>query len=84
MIEEELPPGESFRDEEFPDEDQEEGSETRPCPECGRSIYIDAPRCPGCGNDVTPGAGPAGRKPWWIWIGITLAGAGITFWLVSC
>ena len=65
---EELPPGEEFRDEEYPDEgDDAEGTETRDCRGCGKSIYVDAERCPSCGEYVTPGeTTPKGGR--WVWL----------------
>lgn len=44
------------------------------CPKCGAEMYGDASRCPTCGNYVTPGARPSSGLPWWIWVGLILAG----------
>ncbi len=45
-------------------------TETLPCPECGASIYEDAPSCPHCGCYVTFSASLwTGRGQWWIWLG---------------
>jgi DNA-directed RNA polymerase subunit RPC12/RpoP len=74
---EELPEGEEFEEKEFPPEEGE-GDEIFACPRCGAKIYADAVRCPSCGDYVTPGAAPARpreRVPWWLWLGLLLAGA---------
>ncbi len=75
--EDELPEGEDFREEEFADPEGE-GDETSPCPKCGASIHADAVRCASCGDYVTPGAATERPKeflPWWVWLGLLLAGA---------
>jgi len=48
---------------------------TFPCPNCGGDIYDDSPRCPKCGDYVTPGS--KSRLPWWIWAGLVLVGLGL-------
>ena len=77
---EELPPGEDFRDEEYPDEHQ--ADETTACPHCGRSIHAEANRCPHCGDYVTPGSNPRRAWPAWFWIGILLALLVLLSWAI--
>jgi DNA-directed RNA polymerase subunit RPC12/RpoP len=76
---EELPEGEDFRDEEFPDEEEDEGDETARCPKCGQPIYHEAVRCPHCGEYVTPGSNPRKSWPWWVWAGIALTLAALLY-----
>ena len=61
-------------DNEYPDEDLEDDdlSETLPCPECGAEVYEDSERCPHCGHYITTGSGSlwAGRPAWWVLLGL--------------
>lgn len=53
-------------EDEFPDEN-DDVTETIPCPACGAAIYEDAEQCPYCGTYVTSQTSPwAGRSWWWI------------------
>ncbi|MBI3856999.1 MAG: hypothetical protein HY293_15030 [Planctomycetes bacterium] len=45
------------------------------CPNCHAEMYGDSPRCPSCGDYVTPGA--RASLPWWIWIALILVGLGL-------
>lgn len=65
---EELPPGEDFRNEEYPDEDDGEGTETRPCSKCRAPVYVDAECCPACGEYVTPGETTETAGGRWTWL----------------
>jgi len=78
MVEREL------QDWEFPEPDEEdEGSETRPCSQCGAAIYEDTPRCPVCGSYlVHPSHRVLADRPWWF---VLLAVAGVVatvIWLM--
>jgi hypothetical protein len=56
-------------DEEHPDDDDEP---TVPCPYCKREIHEDCQRCPYCEHYISAEDAPAGRKPWWIVVGVIL------------
>ena len=56
---------------------------TAPCPSCGRSMFIDADRCPNCGDYVTPGALKRSGLSWWMWVGVVLAFAIMVLWAMS-
>lgn len=66
-------------DEEFEDEDDDEP--TAPCPYCGREIHEDAQRCPYCDQYISAEDAPAGRKPWWIIVGVILCLLMVLGWL---
>lgn len=51
------------------------------CPNCGSEMYGDAPRCPSCGDYVTPGARPG--MPWWMWAAVILVGLAMLAGLVA-
>lgn len=55
-----------------------------PCPNCGALIYGDTPRCPSCGDYVTPGAPSARGHPWWIWLGLGLLAAALLAAVFRC
>lgn len=61
--------------------DDDEGTETVPCPSCRREIAEFAERCPHCGDWVTPGAGPA-RRPAWFWFALAAALAVMILWIL--
>lgn len=50
----------------------EDGESTIPCPYCQREIFEDSPQCPHCGQYISKEDAPAGRRPWWIIIGVLL------------
>ena len=56
-------------DEDYPDDDDEP---TVPCPYCKREIHEDSQRCPYCEHYISAEDAPAGRKPWWIVVGVIL------------
>ena len=56
---------------------------TADCPACGRSMCFDADRCPHCGDYVTPGAARRHPLSWWMWVGIVLAFAVMTLWVLA-
>jgi hypothetical protein len=58
-------------------------SDTVPCPYCGEEIYEDAVRCPGCGNYLSEEDRPAGRKPWWLIVGVLACLAAMLWWLLA-
>lgn len=57
-----------FDEDEFPDEnDDDDSTETVPCPSCGADVYEDAEQCPSCGTYITHQANLwGGRSMWWI------------------
>jgi len=80
-------PDDPFDDHEYPDEPDDEQSETIRCPACGAEIYEDAVRCPTCGEYVTADTRVwSGRPTWWIVLGLVgilaavLALAGMVPW----
>ena len=69
---------------EFPDEplgDEEDETVTVDCPNCGATMYEDAPQCPACGEYVSRTTSAwQGRPVWWILLG--LAGIIATLFLL--
>ena len=68
-------PDDELRDDEYPDredfDDEDELTETVPCPQCGADVYEDAPQCPICGEYVDRSTSAlAGRPLWWIVLGV--------------
>jgi len=54
-------------EDESPDENADDSTETVPCPSCGAEVYEDAPQCPYCGSYITGHNSLwAGRSVWWI------------------
>lgn len=55
--------------------DEDDESETVPCPDCGADVYEDAEQCPSCGQYIIAGATSTsayvwkGRPIWWIVLG---------------
>ncbi len=76
------PPGDELNDWEYPDEDEDDQSETYPCPDCGADVYEDAEQCPVCGQYIIPGGRNlwAGRSAWWVLLG--LLGVGAVLWVL--
>jgi hypothetical protein len=66
-------------DEDFDDADDDEP--TVPCPYCRREIHEDAQRCPYCERYISAEDAPAGRKPWWILVGVVLCLLMVLGWL---
>jgi hypothetical protein len=56
-------------DDEDEDEEGDDEEATIACPYCGRSIHEDSQRCPYCENYVSR-EDSAGRKPWWLIVGV--------------
>ncbi len=57
-----------MNDDYLDDSDDEDNSETVPCPHCREPMYEDSPRCPSCGEYITSSDF---RKPfptWLIWV----------------
>ncbi len=76
-------PDDELNDWEYPDEDEnDELSETCPCPNCGAEIYEDTDQCPVCGQYITPGGQNlwANRSAWWVLLG--LLGIGAVLWVL--
>lgn len=72
---------EEYLDEEFNDADDDEPRV--PCPYCRREIHEDAQRCPYCERYISAEDSPAGRKPWWIILGVVLCLLMVLGWLWS-
>ncbi len=61
-------------DREYPDDDEnDDESDTKPCPHCGESTYEDAEQCPSCGQYLTFSTSPWSNRPGW-WIALAAAG----------
>jgi hypothetical protein len=61
--------------------DDEDDEPTVPCPYCRREIFEDSFRCPHCGQYLSEEDAPAGRKPWWIVVGMLLCLAALWVWI---
>jgi hypothetical protein len=78
---------EELSDEEYPDEtdadwDEEDETETFPCPVCGADVYEQSERCPMCGEYVSPSTSPlAGRSAAFVILGIV--GIVATIWVLT-
>ena len=59
-------------DDEYPDDIDDDSTDTIACPRCGAEVYEDAVRCPVCGDYIEHSGGSAwtGRPFWWIMLGI--------------
>jgi hypothetical protein len=61
---------------ELPDEsefDDDDDSQTHPCPECGADVYEDAEQCPVCGNYLIRDTNPlrqSSRPLAWLLLGL--------------
>ena len=73
--------GRQFDEEE--DWGDEDGEPTIPCPYCHEEMLEDSPRCPHCGEYISEETLPAGRKPWWIIIGVVLCLIVIAIWIAQ-
>jgi hypothetical protein len=65
------------------DAEGDEDEPTIPCPCCRREIHEESPRCPYCGHYISEEDVSAGRKPWWIVIGILLGLLAIWTWIAQ-
>jgi hypothetical protein len=65
------------------EEDSSDDDRTLPCPSCGKAMYEDSPRCPSCGEYVTPAAGPSSGLSWVIRWGAILALLAAGTWLLQ-
>lgn len=63
------------------DDDADADEPTAPCPYCGREIHEDAQRCPYCDQYISAEDAPAGRKQWWIVLGVVLCLLMVLGWL---
>lgn len=73
----------SLDDGEYPEPDDDDDSETIPCPECGAEVYEFSPHCPTCGNYITHSTNPWQGRSWW-WIVLGLLGTIATIaWLIG-
>jgi hypothetical protein len=61
-----------LEDREYPDEPDDDGDETAPCPYCRRAVYDDAEQCPYCGNYLSREDAPR-HHPWWWVVGVLLS-----------
>ena len=50
------------------DDEDGDSSDTLPCPVCGEPVFEDSPRCPSCGQYITPGGTGVAARPAWILI----------------
>jgi len=80
-------PDDPLDDHQYPEEPDDEQSETVRCRGCGAEIYEDAVQCPACGDYVTADTRVwSGRPAWWIVLGLVgilaavLALAGMIPW----
>ena len=64
-------------------ESDQEDEPTIPCPGCRREIHEESQRCPYCGQYILEEDVSAGRKPWWIILGVLLALLVIWSWLAG-
>jgi hypothetical protein len=46
-------------------------------------MYEDAPACPHCGNYISEEDAPAGRKPWWLIVGVLVCLAIMLWWVLG-
>ena len=62
------------------------GSETMPCPDCGRAIHDESVSCPHCGHWLENSGSAASdrmgaRLVLWLVLAAILAGSGLLWWL---
>jgi hypothetical protein len=70
-------------DDAWDDEGEEDDEDvTAPCPYCGRAVYDDAERCPGCGSYLSREDEPR-RKPWWLVVGVAAGLYAVYRWVVG-
>jgi len=63
-------------------DDEDSDDTTIPCPECGREIYDDTPRCPHCGSYLGGDDFQRSRRPaWWLLFGVLAALAAAAMWI---
>jgi ribosomal protein S27AE len=63
-----------LEDREYPDEDDDDDETlTRECPQCGADVYEDAEQCPRCGAWITADTNPWKGRGWW-WVALALLG----------
>lgn len=72
---------EDLDDREFPDDEDEDGEETVPCPYCLRPVYEDAERCPECGHYLSREDRPS-RRPWWLVVGVLVCLLVVLRWVI--
>ena len=78
----------TYGDDEYDDDDErdqyDDSSETIVCPACGADVYEDSPRCPTCGNYITPSTSPlSGRPQWYVLLALVGVAAAIVALTVS-
>jgi predicted nucleic acid-binding Zn ribbon protein len=62
-------------------DDDHEGDNSAACPYCGKPVYDGTEICPHCRNFISFEDAPR-RHPWWIWVGVLLALAGMLWWVL--
>lgn len=62
------------------DEDDDE-TDTVPCPYCHRPVSEDTPRCPYCEQYISGEDAPPAPKPWWILVGAVLGLIAAYWWV---
>jgi hypothetical protein len=65
------------------DWESEEDEPTVPCPYCHEEMLEDSPRCPHCGNYISREDALAGRRPWWLIIGVAACLYAVYRWIVG-
>jgi hypothetical protein len=68
-------------DEDYPEDDDDES--TVPCPHCKREIHEDSQRCPYCEHYISKEDSPAGRRPWWIVVGVIVCLYVVLRWITG-
>jgi hypothetical protein len=77
-------------DREFPDPDQEAGTDTDeatetdtvPCPFCKAPVYDNAEWCPHCRNYLFYEGPPPREKPWWLIGGVVACLLVVLYWIL--
>jgi len=69
---------------EYPgEEDEADSDDTVTCPYCRKEVYMDAVRCPSCGNYLSREDAPPSRQAWWIILGALCVLAVVAIWVFS-
>ena len=62
--------------------DDTEDDPTVPCPYCRELYHEESSRCPHCGQYISAEDAPPARKPFWIVVGLILAGFVALRWIL--
>ena len=63
-------------------DDDDSGSETVPCPRCGRQIYEAADRCPHCGEWIVPSGDAKRHRLAYIVVAVVAIATILAWWLL--